>query len=216
MKGVKENNNNNVRYSSIYNTDGTFNRVKIEEDVFKDRNGRSINKVIKDYLTQHIGEYADIIESGQRVYLGEDLPNEYVFSKSANNLEVANKMAKGRAVTDLKEIINNVSNRRYEANKKEKHNIDGKFGFYKYDTTFSFEQDGKERIFTGTVLIRNDANGKKYLYDILDIKKIGNNLPLVASNSKKSSAIISGSNSLPANSISQKDNTVNTNNMQKY
>ena len=59
-------------------------------------------------------------------------------------------------------------------------------------------------------------DGKKYLYDILNIKKIGSNSPSVASNSKKSSAIISGSNSLPANSISQKDNTVNTNNMQKY
>ena len=55
------------------------------------------------------------------------------------------------------------------------------------------------------------SNSKKYLYDILDIKpkKIDNDLPSVASNSK-SSAIIDGSNSSSINSITQSDNAVNT------
>ena len=48
---------------------------------------------------------------------------------------------------------------------------DAKYGFYKYDTAFSFYHNGSEKIYTGVVLIRNDANGKKYLYEINNIKK---------------------------------------------
>ena len=207
-----QNNNldENTHFSVIYNNDGSFNRVKITDNIFENNNNKSITRTIKDYLTEHIGEYADIIESGQRVYLGEDLPGEYAFSKSTRGLTLAQKMAKGRATTGLKEIINNATNRKYSNYKKTKHIIDAKYGFYKYDTKFSFELNGKEQTYSGTVLIRNDANGKKYLYDILDIKKIGSNLPPVASNSKMSSANIGGSNSLPTNSIPPTKDNVNS------
>lgn len=171
LKGVNEQNNSSIKYSTIYNEDGTFNRVKIEDNIFENNKGKSIQKTIKDYLVNHIGEYADIIESGQRVYLGEDLPGEYTHSKATENLPVASKLAKGRAATELKEIINNAQNRTWEKNKKQKHEIDAKYGFYRYDTVFSFEHNGKEQIYQGKILIRNDENGKKYLYDILDIKK---------------------------------------------
>ena len=195
----------------IYNNDGTVNRIKTGENIFEDNEGKSITKTIKDYLENHINEYASIIESGQKVYLGEDLPNEYAHSKSAQNLSKSSMLAKGRAATGIKEIIENANNRNWSKNLKEKHSTDAKYGFYKYDTTFSFDYNGKERIYTGKVLIRNDANGKKYLYDILDIKpkKIDNDLPSVASNSK-SSAINGGSNSSSINSIPQSENTVNT------
>ncbi len=208
-----QNNNldENTHFSVIYNNDGSFNRVKITDNIFENNNNKSITRTIKDYLTEHIGEYADIIESGQRVYLGEDLPGEYAFSKSATNLPVSSKLAKGRAATGIKEIINNATNRQYEANRKTKHNIDAKYGFYRYDTNFSFDYKGKEQLYSGTILIRNDSNGKKFLYDITDIKKIGSNLLPVASNSRKSSAIIGSSNSLPINSIpSTKDNVNST------
>ena len=42
----------------------------------------------------------------------------------------------------------------------------------KYGAKFSIVDNGKETIYTCSLLVRNDANGKKYLYDILDIKKI--------------------------------------------
>lgn len=120
-------------------------------------------------------------------------------------------MAKGRAATELKGIISNVTNREYSNYKKEKHVKDAKYGFYKYDTKFSFEQNYKEQVYTGTVLIRNDTNGKKYLYDILNIKKVGSNLPPVASNSEKSSAKIGGSKNIPTNRLSSTRQNVNAN-----
>ena len=221
---IRDNTNNVVKYSDradvIFDNDGKFNRVRINENIFSNNtNNQSISKVIHDYLVQHIGQYYYIIESGQKVYLGKDLPNEYAYSKSSQRLLITEKLAKGRAASGLQQIIENATNKQYKANYKNKHTTDGKYGFYKYDTRFSFIQNGKENIYKGTVLIRNDANGKKYLYDILDIKKVGSNLPPVASNSKKSSAIFGGSNSLPSNNslaqnnISVKSNsTVTTNN----
>lgn len=209
-------NSNSTRYSVMYNDDGTFNRVKIEDDIFKNNNGKSISQTMMNYLKEHIGDYAEIIESGQKVYLGEDLPGEYSHSKSAENLPTKDKLAKGRAVTGLQEIIENAQNRRWEPNKKKKHSVDAKYGFYRYDTNFSFEHNGKEQIYSATILIRNDANGKKYLYDILNPKKIGSNLLPVASNSSKSSAIVGSSNSLPINSIAQNDEKINSDTTTQY
>lgn len=209
-------NENNLKYSVIYNEDGSFNRVKIDDNIFENNEGKSINNTIKDYLEGHINEYANIIESGQKVYLGKDLPSEYAFSKSSQNLPLPNKLAKGRASSGLEEIIENASNRIYEKNQKTKHNTDAKYGFYKYDTKFSFEHKGKEQIYSGTVVIRNDADGKKYLYDITNIKKIGSNLLPVASNSKTSSAIIESSNNSPTNSLPSTQQNVNSKPLQKY
>ena len=158
------------KYSKVYNNDGTVNRIRINDNVFEGSKDKSISKTIKDYLTKHIGEVYTIIESGQKVYLGKDLPNEYAHSEYTKKLPLNKKLAKGRAVTNLNEIIESATNRTWESNKKEKHKFDAKYGFYKYNTTFSFDYNGSEKIYDGTILIRNDANGKKYLYDILDVK----------------------------------------------
>ena len=206
------------KYSKVYNNDGTVNRIRINDNVFEGSKDKSISKTIKDYLTKHIGEVYTIIESGQKVYLGKDLPNEYAHSEYTKKLPLNKKLAKGRAVTNLNEIIESATNRTWESNKKEKHKIDAKYGFYKYNTTFSFDYNGSEKIYDGTILIRNDANGKKYLYDILDVKpkKKLVSLPLVASNSNKSSAINSGSSNQSANNIPQSNNNVKSDISTKY
>ena len=206
------------KYSKVYNNDGTVNRIRINDNVFEGSKDKSISKTIKDYLTKHIGEVYTIIESGQKVYLGKDLPNEYAHSEYTKKLPLNKKLAKGRAVTNLNEIIESATNRTWESNKKEKHKIDAKYGFYKYNTTFSFDYNGSEKIYDGTILIRNDANGKKYLYDILDVKpkKKLVSLPLVASNSNKSSAINSGSSNQSADNITQSNKNVKSDISTKY
>lgn len=219
---TQENNLKETRFSEIYKNDGTFDRVRITENIFENNNGKSISQTIKKYLEQHIGEVYTIIESGQKVYLGEDLPGEYAYSKSAESLPTAQKLAKGRASSNLKEIIENATNRQWQKNKKEEHRIDAKYGFYRYDANFSFEYKGKEKIYKATILIRNDANGKKYLYDILNIrpqKKLVD-LPSVASNSSMSSAMFDGSSNqlnknIPQNNKNVKSDISNNSNMQE-
>ena len=65
-------------------------------------------------------------------------------------------------------MIEIATEKAHKDNYKEKHNRDAKYGWYKYSSQFGF-LDGSS--YTADVLIRNDANGKKYLYDILEIKK---------------------------------------------
>ena len=180
MKKDSITNEKNVKI--VYNQKGEVDRIKILTNIFENK-VNSIQKTINKEIKQYIGKYAYIKESGQKIYFSKDLVGEYTYSNSTKNMSITNKLAKGRVVVGLKEVINNARDRIWEPNKKEKHKVDAKYGFYRYNTSFSFEYNGIEQIYSGILLIRNDENGKKYLYDILNIKKIGSNLPLVISNS---------------------------------
>ena len=65
----------------------------------------------------------------------------------------------------------------FEENRKAKHGRDAKNGWYRYDTRFGipvYSEVGEiERynIFRAIMLVRCDANGKLFLYDIVQIKK---------------------------------------------
>ena len=63
-----------------------------------------------------------------------------------------------------------------EETKKEKPDKDAKHGWYRYDVRFAipvYENDVLIRynVFRARLLINHAQNGKKYLYDILTIKK---------------------------------------------
>ena len=68
-------------------------------------------------------------------------------------------------------------NKRYRENTDKRHIRNAKFGWYRYDSRFElpvFDEEGnvdRYNIFRATMLIRHSADGKLYLYDILDIKK---------------------------------------------
>ena len=85
--------------------------------------------------------------------------------------------AKANAAQALPEMIEIALNPVAEENRKEKHSRHAKNGWYRYDTKFAlpvYGDDGElERynIFTARLLIRHDASGKRYLYDVSEIKK---------------------------------------------
>lgn len=131
-------------------------------------------KVIADYIASHIGEMYTVIESGQKVYIGKDLPNEYTRSKySQSIIQGGKKKAKNKAVSNLGEMVEIATNRRWE---KPRHsqNKDAAYGIYRYDTTFAFPVKGTPdtyRAYDAELIIRNASDGKKYLYDIVGIKE---------------------------------------------
>lgn len=60
--------------------------------------------------------------------------------------------------------------------KKEKHNQNAKNGWYRYDVRFALpvyenEELARYNIFKARLLVNHAENNKKYLYDILAIKK---------------------------------------------
>lgn len=131
-------------------------------------------QTIANYIAQHIGEVYTIIESGQKVYVGEDLPNEYTHSRYTQNILNSNRhKAKNKAVSNLGEMIEIATNRRWEKT-KHTHNKDAAYGMYRYDTTFAFPIQGTPqtyKAYDAELLIRNASDGKKYLYDIVAIRE---------------------------------------------
>lgn len=134
---------------------------------------------VAEYIAQHIGEVYTIIESGQSVYIGKDLPAEYTQSKYTSYLRKENLSAlraKNKAVSGFGELIETATNRRWEKTKHPQ-SKDAKYGMYRYDSTFAFLVRGadgttaKVRAYDVELLIRNASDGKKYLYDIVNIKE---------------------------------------------
>ena len=135
-------------------------------------------KKVAEYIGQHIGEVYTIIESGQRVYIGEDLPREYTQSEYTKRLlknQSDTLRAKNKAASVLGDMIEIASGRRWERT-KHTHNKDAKYGMYRYNSRFAFatkDAAGGVNVHAYDVelLIRNASDGKKYLYDIVNIKK---------------------------------------------
>lgn len=137
------------------------------------------HKTVANFIAQHIGEVYTILESGQKVYIGPDLPSEYTQSRYTSLLRDTDRAgfrAKRRAVDGLGEMIEIASNRRWEPTRHTQ-NKDAKYGMYRYDSTFAFPvkaPDGsvqRVRAYDAELLIRNASDGKKYLYDIVNIKE---------------------------------------------
>lgn len=137
-------------------------------------------KVAEAYLktlvnTEH--PFATILMDAQPVYIGKDLPGEYKSSEYTKSLRKATRTVKMQAVTNLDEMLLLAENGEWRENVKDKHKKDAKNGWYRYSTQFALPVlDIKKAVdhytvYSGTLIIRNDADGKSYLYDLLDIKK---------------------------------------------
>jgi hypothetical protein len=82
-----------------------------------------------------------------------------------------------QAATNLDEMVLLASGGEWRKNVKEKHKVDAKNGWYRYKTEFAIPVLNAEKklshhvIYGGVLLIRNDADGKSYLYDLIDLEK---------------------------------------------
>ena len=125
--------------------------------------------------TEH--PFATILVDAQPVYIGKDLPGEYKGSEYTHGLNRSTRQVKMQAATNLDEMLLLAENGEWRDNVKDKHKQDAKNGWYRYSTRFALPVlDIKKAVdhytvYSGTLLIRNDADGKSYLYDLLDIKK---------------------------------------------
>ena len=163
--------NGDKRFSLKWTSDGR-NYVMVENTM---TNAELKNhQAVANYIAQHIGEVYTIIESGQRVYIGDDLPAEYTRSRYTQSIIKSQKSkAKNKAVSNLGEMIEIATNRRWEQT-KHAHNKDAAYGMYRYDTTFAFPVQGTQqayKAYDAELVIRNASDGKKYLYDIVAIKE---------------------------------------------
>ena len=157
-----------------YNNDGSFNRLQITNEYLNKLDFKTINKETIKNIKKQKGLTYKIEETNNNIIIDKKTSKEYTFSKYTRKLNLDNKIIKSILSKYLREIINNSSDRKFVNYKKKKHIKDAKFGFYKYKITFGIINKNIENKYEATVLIRNDANTKKYLYDILNIKKLIN------------------------------------------
>lgn len=132
---------------------------------------------VEEYLKRYVGQCYSIVESSEKIYIGSDFPDEYAGSESRKSLKGAVAKAKANAAQGIPQLIQIASNLQYEENHKEKHKRDAKYGWYRYDVRFAlpvyndFGVPERYNVFFTRMLIRHCEDGKKYLYDLLPIKK---------------------------------------------
>ena len=161
--------------SVIQDVDGN-NIVVINDIRFKGK--RSIDwKEVRAYLKEYVGDFYKVASTGDVIYIGADLPSEYSGSKYTHRIKGTNAKAKANAVSGLPEIIETASGSHFRKNQELKHKRDAKNGWYRYNAYFAIPVYGdngdveRYNVFHASLLIRHANDGKRYLYDIIDIKK---------------------------------------------
>ena len=107
--------------------------------------------------------FSTILADAQPVYVGKNLPGEYKSSEYTKTI--------------LDEMLLLAENGEWRENVNPKHIKDAQNGWYRYDTQFAVPILNAKKaidhytVYGGALLIRNDADGKSYLYDLLDVEK---------------------------------------------
>ena len=133
---------------------------------------------VEQFLKEYVGEFYEIEETCEKVYISKDFPDEFANSESRIALKGAVAKAKANASQAIPELIRIATNPKHSDNTKEKHKQDAKYGWYRYDVRFALpvynDKSGEiERynIYKSVMLVRHAEDDKKYLYDFLSIKK---------------------------------------------
>ena len=149
------------------NADGNM-IVIINNICFKGK--RKINwDDVEAYLKQYIGGFYDIMESGDRVYIGSDFADEFGGSNDTARLKGTLAKAKANAVQGIPKLIEHASGKRYKENLADKHVHNAKYGWYRYDSRFALPVYGNNgdveryNVFRAEILIRHAEDGKMYL-----------------------------------------------------
>ena len=164
----------NRNVNVIIDADG--NKIVLINDIrFKGKRNIDWDEVAK-YLKGYVGDFYEISETAEKIYIGNELVKEFPESNSRTALKGATAKAKANSATAIPELIQIAKNPKWEENKKDKHSKDAKYGWYRYNIRFALPTYEEEilvryNIYKGQLLINHAENGNKYLYDILAIKK---------------------------------------------
>ncbi len=151
--------------------------VLINDICFKGKK-REEWKEVEEYLKEYVGEFYEIEETSEKIFISRSFPDEYAGSKDRLTLKGVVAKAKANPAQGIPELIQIADNREHSQNRKKKHEKDPRYGWYRYDVRFALpvydDKSGevcRYNVFFARMLVRHDRDGKKYLYDLLAIKK---------------------------------------------
>ena len=158
-------------------TDVDGKKIVLINDVrFKSRRIVNWNE-IEGYLKEYVGDFFEIAETSEKIYIGSDFPDEFTHSEDTKGLKGANIKAKANITSALPQIVEIATNKSEYPDYNNKHKSKAKYGWYRYDTRFglpTYNENGDlemYNIFATRMLVRCDKDGKLYLYDFVRTKK---------------------------------------------
>ena len=161
---------------SITSDSGGKKVVVISDIIFKGR--QNIDWIeVEDYLKRYIGEIIEVADTSDVIYIGNDFPDEYTGSKYTARLKGTLAKAKANMAQGVPQIVEIASNRRFKNNLDEKHSVNARNGWYRYNSRVAlpiFSENGvieRYNVFSVELIVRHSADGKLYLYDMINIKK---------------------------------------------
>ena len=132
-------------------TDESGNKVVLLPEIIFS-NKQNINwDDVEDYLGKYVGELIEIAETRDIIYIG------------------------------IREMVEIATDKVYRENHKEKHSEDAHNGWFYYVTRFAIplydneKKTGEYNVYSACLVVNHAANGKMYLYDVVDIKKEASN-----------------------------------------
>ena len=147
-------------------------------------------KEVERYLLRYIGTSAILTESQNIIHIEKSFPDEYAGSNYTRSLRGSRAKAKANAVQCIHELIEIANEECYLENHKEKHKSTAANGWYYYRTRFavpitvSTSSASDYSVYSARLVVNCSANGKRYLYDMVDIKKEARN-PFKTNSSQK-------------------------------
>ena len=150
--------------------------VRVEKQVFYGKQNISWRPDVEKYLMKYIGREYTVSSTGDTVIIPKEFPDEYTGSKYTKMLRGGLAKTKANVAQCIGELIQSASNGRVIENKDVKHSKDAPDGWIRYDVEFEMRVKGENETsmrwnrYRGTLVIRI-VGEKKYLYDLINIKK---------------------------------------------
>lgn len=132
---------------------------------------------VERYLKRYVGQKYQLDETDDFIYIGSDFPDEYANSNYSTRVHGTIGKAKANASQVIPELIKIATNITFRENSDEKHSKNAKFGWNRCTVRFTLpicDDTGNvigKNAFYGRMIIRFAEDGRKYLYDIIDIRK---------------------------------------------
>ena len=162
---------------SIKKDNNGDNIVVVDKNIIKGVKNKDLKKFVKNELKKNVGSYYTIIQNSKEIYLGKNLSNEYVYSECTKKMKISTLKVKAQASNNIGELIQIATNEGWKENIKPKHSEDAKYGWYRYDTRFAIPKvENNDGVigydtYSASLIVKHSSDGKKYLYDMIKIKR---------------------------------------------
>ena len=131
---------------------------------------------VETYTHRYDGMIIINQEYGDNIIINSSFADEYVHSEYTKKLRGGLAKVKANLAQVIPEIVENATNRRWIANKNNKHKGRAARGWYRYDVYFEMRvqdpsgSESRMNRYVATAVVRINDMGL-FLYDIINIKK---------------------------------------------